>query len=176
MKKAVMCSAKSENQANLIVEKLRADFSLNDISLLLPDRGATRQLGLEKNTKAPEGATAGAGVGGVLGGTIGLLAGIGALAIPGVGPLIAAGPILATLSGLAAGAAAGGMAGSLVGLGIPEYEAKRYEGMLRSGDILISVHVESSEEIERAKAIFAAYGAEDIGTVREAKTPTSAAH
>ena len=176
MKKAVLCSAKSENQANLIVEKLRADFSLTDISVLLPDRGATRQLGHEKNTKAPEGAATGTAVGGLLGGTLGLLAGIGALAIPGVGPLIAAGPILAALSGAAAGAAAGGVTGTLVGLGIPEYEAKRYEGMLRSGDILISVHTESAEEIERAKNVFKAFGADDIGTVTEAKTPSTAAH
>ena len=121
--------------------------------------------------KAPEGAVAGAGTGGVIGGTLGWIAGIGALAIPGVGPFIAAGPIMAALGGAAIGAAAGGIAGALIGMGIPELEAKRYEGKVKAGNLLISVHTESSEEIASAKKIFSQAGAQDICATGEASVP-----
>lgn len=132
MKKAVMCIVQNQNQLEPVVGQLQgAGFSNNDISVLFPNKSGTKDFAHEHNTKAPEGAVAGAGAGGVLGGTLGLLAGIGALAIPGLGPFIAAGPIFAALSGAAAGAAVGGIAGALVGMGIPEIEAKRYEGKIK---------------------------------------------
>jgi uncharacterized protein YcfJ len=169
MAKSVIGIAKSEAQAARIVEDLRAArFSGNDISVLFPDKEGTRDFAHEKQTKAPEGASTGAGVGGVLGGVVGWLAGIGSLAIPGLGPFIAAGPIMAALSGAAVGAAAGGLTGALVGLGIPEYEAKRYEGKVRGGNILVAVHAEESEQIRRAKEIFERNGAEDISATGEA--------
>ena len=147
MKKSVMCIVQNQTQANSIVGNLQsAGFSNSDISVLFPDRQGSKDFAHEHNTKAPEGAVAGVGAGGVLGGTIGLLAGIGALAIPGLGPFIAAGPLLAALSGAAAGATVGGIAGALIGLGIPEIEAKRYEGKIKSGNILISVHTAKSDE------------------------------
>lgn len=171
-KKSVFCIATSRDQADRIVEALKnANFSNNDISVLFPDKDSTRDFAHEKNTKAPEGAVAGAGTGGLIGGTLGWIAGIGALAIPGVGPFIAAGPILAALSGAAVGAAVGGIAGGLIGLGIPEFEAKRYEGKVKAGNILISVHTEDSEEIAQAKDIFTRLAAQDICTTGEASTP-----
>ena len=171
-KKSVFCIATSRNQADQIVDQLKAaNFSNNDISVLFPDKGTTRDFAHEKSTKAPEGAVTGAGAGGVVGGALGWIAGIGALAIPGVGPFIAAGPIMAALSGAAIGAAAGGIAGGLIGLGIPELEAKRYEGKVRAGNLLISVHTENSAEIIRAKDIFTKAGAQDICTTGEASTP-----
>ena len=139
--------------------------------MLFPDKGSTRDFAHEKNTKAPEGAAAGAGTGGVIGGALGWIVGIGALAIPGVGPFIAAGPIMAALSGAAIGAAAGGIAGGLIGLGIPELEAKRYEGKVKAGNLLLSVHTENSEEITRAKDIFKQAGAQDICVTGDASTP-----
>jgi hypothetical protein len=174
-KKSVFCIATSLGQADQMVDQLKsAGFSNNDISALFPDKGTTRDFAHEKNTKAPEGALAGAGTGGVIGGALGWIAGIGALAIPGVGPFIAAGPIVAALSGAAVGATLGGIAGGLVGLGIPEIEAKRYEGKVKKGNILISVHTESSAEIDRAKTIFTKAGAQDICTTGEASTSQSA--
>jgi hypothetical protein len=171
-KTSVFCIATSRSQAEQIVERLRfARFSNNDISVLFPDKGTTRDFAHEKNTKAPEGAITGAGTGGVVGGALGWVAGIGALAIPGVGPFIAAGPIIAALSGAAIGATVGGIAGGLIGLGIPELEAKRYEGKIKEGNILISVHTENSEEVSRAKDIFTKAGAQDICTTGEASTP-----
>ena len=125
-------------------------------------------MGAEKATKAPEGAAAGAGSGAVLGGTLGLLAGIGALAIPGVGPLIAAGPIMATLAGIGVGGAVGGFTGALIGIGIPEYEAKRYEGLIKEGRILLSVHCDNSDWVKRAKGILERTNAEDISSAGEA--------
>ena len=170
MAQAVFCLAKTEAQAITIVDQLKAaGFSPNDISVLLPDKTGTKDFAHEQHTKAPEGATAGAGTGGVLGGALGWLVGIGALAIPGLGPFIAAGPIMAALSGAAAGAALGGIAGALVGLGIPEYEAKRYEGKIKEGNLLISVHTENSTERDRAKRIFEQAGAEDIADTAEAR-------
>ena len=167
-KKSVFGITRDEAQACQIVDELRAaGFSNNDISVLLPDRRGTRDFAHEKGTKAPEGAATGAGAGGILGGTLGWLLGVGALAIPGLGPFIAAGPIMAALSGAAVGAAAGGLVGALIGMGIPEYEAKRYEGKLREGKVLISVHADSSEEIKRAKEIFERNGAEDIASAGE---------
>jgi hypothetical protein len=171
-KKSVFCIATSRFQADQIVDQLKAaNFSNNDISALFADKTTSHDFAHEKNTKAPEGAVTGAGTGGLLGGALGWIAGIGALAIPGVGPFIAAGPILAALSGAAIGATVGGIAGGLIGMGIPEIEAKRYEGKLQEGNILISVHTENSEEITRAEDIFTHAGAEDICTTGEASTP-----
>ena len=170
MAKAVFGLARTEAQAITIVNELKAaGFSQNDISVLFPDRSGTQDFAHEQHTKAPEGAAAGAGTGGLLGGALGWLVGIGALAIPGLGPFIAAGPIMAALSGAAAGAALGGMTGALIGLGMPEYEAKRYEGRIKEGNILISVHAEDSTELARAKAIFERAGAEDIADAAEAR-------
>jgi hypothetical protein len=170
MEKAVFCIAQTESQAANIVDQLKAaGFSNNDISVLFPDKQGTKDFAHEQNTKAPEGAAAGAGTGGVVGGVFGWLVGIGALAIPGLGPFIAAGPIMAALSGAAAGAALGGISGALIGMGIPEYEAKRYEGKVKSGNILISVHTEDSNERSRAKDIFERAGAEDISYTGEAR-------
>ena len=135
------------------------DFRNTDISVLLPENEGTKDFAHEKQTKAPEGAAAGAGTGAVLGGTLGWLTGIGALAIPGLGPFVAAGPIMAALAGVGVGGALGGLTGALVGLGIPEYEAKRYEGRIKSGGILLSVHCDDSEWVKRAKKILERTGA-----------------
>jgi hypothetical protein len=152
---------------------VRSGFSASDISALLPENLGNKQIGTEKATKAPEGATAGASTGAVLGGALGLLAGIGALAIPGVGPFIAAGPIMATLAGLGVGGAVGGFTGALIGLGIPEYEAKRYEGRIAKGGILLSVHCDTSDEIKRAKDVMKSTGAEDISSTSESVSNSS---
>lgn len=144
-------------------------FSTDDISVLVPEDSAVRTIVHEKSTKAPEGVTAGVSAGGVLGGTLGLLAGIGALAIPGLGPLIAAGPLMAALSGAAVGATVGGIGGALVGMGIPEIEAKQCEGKVRSGSILLSVHTEDAKELHRAKDVLSGNGAEDIASTSEVK-------
>ncbi len=146
---------------------IRSGFLAADISALLPENLGSRQIGTEKATKAPEGAATGAGSGAVLGGALGLLAGIGALAIPGVGPLIAAGPIMAALAGVGVGGAVGGFTGALIGLGIPEYEAKRYQGRVEKGGVLLSVHCDTSEEIKRAKELMKNTGAEDISSTGE---------
>jgi hypothetical protein len=168
--KAVFCIAQSEGQAIRIVEEARnAGFSGDDISVLLPDRGGSRDFAHEQNTKAPEGATAGAVTGGVLGAAAGYLVGIGALAIPGLGPFIAAGPIMAALGGAAAGAATGGLTGLLIGYGMPEYEAKRYEGKVKAGNILISIHAEDGKQVTLAKDIFKMNGAEDISYTGESR-------
>ncbi len=170
--KSVLCIATSLSQAELIVDSLKnAGFSNNDISVLLPDKEGTRDFAHDKGTKAPEGAVAGAGSGLVVGGVLGWLAGIGALAIPGLGPFIAAGPIMAALSGAAIVGTVGGIAGALIGLGVPEYEAKRYEGKVKEGNILISVHTDDSDEVRTAKDIFERNGASDIATAGEASEP-----
>ena len=151
-------------------------FSSDDISVLFPDKSSTKEFAHEKDTKAPEGTTVGATTGGVVGGALGVLAGIGALAIPGVGPFIAAGPIMAGLAGLGVGGAVGGLVGALVGMGIPEYEAKRYEGHVKGGGTLLSVHCDTSEQISRAKELLKGTGAEDIAATGESagtKTGTS---
>ncbi len=169
MATAVFCLATNPIQASDIVERLKlAGFASADISVLMPDRSGTRDFAIENETKAPEGAAAGVSTGAVIGGALGWLTGIGALAIPGLGPLIAAGPIMAALSGAAVGGAVGGVTGALIGLGIPEFEAKRYEGKLKSGHALVSVHSENADETERAKEIFRAAGAEDISSAHEA--------
>jgi len=168
MARAIFCIATSEAQAESIVNQLKeAGFSYNDISVLFPDKAGSRHFAHEQHTKAPEGIATGAGTGGLLGGALGWLAGIGALAIPGLGPFIAAGPIMAALSGAAVGAALGGVTGALVGMGIPEYEAKRYEGRIQSGNILISVHAEDQAETRKARDIFERAGAEDIASAGE---------
>lgn len=172
MKKAVVGIVQTLPQAEALVTELRAQgFDSKDISVLLPNKSGTNDFAHEHNTKAPEGAAAGASAGGVVGGTLGLLAGIGALAIPGLGPFIAAGPIMATLSGLAAGATLGGLTGALVGLGIPEYEAKVYEGKIRGGNMLVAVHTEDAEMRKRADQTLRAAGAQDVSTVAEATPP-----
>jgi len=145
-----------------------ANFRHEDISVLLPGNVGTKDFAHEKDTKAPEGATTGATTGAVVGGVLGWLAGIGALAIPGLGPLIAAGPIMAALTGAAIGGTVGGVTGALIGMGIPEYEAKRYEDKVKGGNALISVHSENSAETDRAKKIFEAAGGQDISTSSEA--------
>jgi Protein of unknown function (DUF3341) len=152
------------------VEALKTSgFSNNDVSALFPENQGTKDFAHEKNTKAPEGATTGAGTGALLGGGLGWLAGIGALAIPGLGPFIAAGPIMAALAGAGVGGAVGGLTGALVGMGIPEYEAKRYEGRVKDGGILLSVHSDSSEETKKAKDILERTGAKDISSTGEAQ-------
>jgi len=156
--------AHAEQAVDLLVT---AGFPSRNISVLLPDQRGTRDFAHEKDTKAPEGATAGVTAGGAIGGTLGVLAGIGAIAIPGLGPFIAAGPIMAGLAGLGVGGAVGGLIGALVGMGIPEYEAKRYEGRIKSGGVLLSAHCDTSEEVDRAKEILKRTGAEDIASSSE---------
>jgi len=170
--KTVVGIVDSEAQADQIVNALTsAGIGASDVSALLPDKRGTKDFAHEHNTKAPEGAVVGVAGGGVLGGALGLLAGIGALAIPGLGPFIAAGPLLAAMSGAAAGAAVGGVAGALIGMGIPEIEAKKYEGKLRGGNILLAVHVETSDERKRAEEILKRAGAHDVSSTSEASVP-----
>ena len=174
-KTAVFGIYQNRNQAERSVDDLlRAGFVNDDISVLLPDNRGSKDFAHEKNTKAPEGATAGVATGGAIGGTLGLLAGIGALAIPGVGPLIAAGPIMAALAGLGVGGAVGGLIGALVGMGIPEYEAKRYEERIKAGGVLLSVHCDTSEDITRAKDVLKHTGAQDISSSGEASADVPA--
>src|SRR5277367_5747 len=157
-----------ENAADTLVN---AGFPTSDISVLLPESlGVPKEMGPEKATKAPEGAAAGVTTGGIIGGALGVLAGVGLLAIPGLGPFIAAGPIMAGLAGLGVGGAVGGFTGALIGMGIPEFEAKRYEGRLKKGGILLSVHCDTSDEIKRAKQIIEATGGEDVSSTGEAST------
>ena len=168
--KAVYGIANSHAQVEQVLRELQsAGFASNDVSVLFPDKEGTRDFAHERHTKAPEGAATGAGTGGVLGGGFGWLAGIGLLAIPGLGPFVAAGPIMAALSGAAIGAAVGGISGALIGMGIPELEAKQYEGKIRAGNILLSVHTESGEERDRAKKILEAAGVTDIASTTESK-------
>jgi hypothetical protein len=159
--------------AESAVDQLIASgFTNQDVSVLMSDQRGSKDFAAEKNTKAPEGTATGVGVGGALGGTIGLLAGIGALAIPGVGPLIAAGPIMGALAGLGVGGAVGGLVGALVGMGIPEYEAKRYEGRVKDGGVLVSVHCDSSEEVSRAKDLLKSAGGDDVASSGEKSVST----
>ena len=176
-KTAVFGIYKSGTQAEGAVDRIAtAGFSHNDISVLLPDTQSSKEFAHEKNTKAPEGTTTGVTTGGVLGGTLGLLAGIGALAIPGVGPFIAAGPIMGSLAGLGVGGAVGGLIGALVGMGIPEYEAKRYEGRVKDGGVLLSVHCDTSDEIAWAKDLLKQTGAEDISSTGEKAVSSHGVH
>lgn len=160
----------SRETAEAAVDRLlAAGFRNEDISVLLQDNVGTKDFAHEKHTKAPEGATTGVVAGGVIGGTIGALIGIGALAIPGLGPLIAAGPIIGALTGVGSGGVVGGIIGALVGMGIPEYEAKRYEGRIKEGGILLSVHCDDSDWVSKAKQIVHDTGAEDIASADEAR-------
>lgn len=160
---------KTEDQANTAVDALiNQGFRTEDISVLFPENVGSKDFKTEKATKAPEGAATGATTGAVVGGALGLLAGIGALAIPGLGPFIAAGPIVGALSGLGAGGAVGGVTGALIGLGIPEYEAKRYEGRVTKGGILVSVHCDNSDWAKKAKTLLEQTGAEDVSSTGEA--------
>ncbi len=174
---AVFGIHQTRNQAEKSVDLLLASgFTNDDVSVLLPDNNrGSKDFAHEKNTKAPEGTTAGVTTGGAIGGTLGLLAGIGMLAIPGVGPLIAAGPIMAALAGLGVGGAVGGVIGALVGMGIPEYEAKRYEGRIKEGGVLLSVHCDTAGEIQRAKELLLQMGAQDISSSGEATADSPAA-
>jgi hypothetical protein len=150
-----------------------AGFANSDVAILIPQADGEREIGTEMSSKAPEGAAAGAGTGAVMGGVLGWLAGVGTFALPGIGPLIAAGPIVGALAGAGVGGTVGGVAGALLGLGIPEYEAKRYEGGLKQGKTLLSVHCEASEEIDRAKAILESTGAEDISSTSESSVKSA---
>lgn len=171
---AVFGIYKTLSQAEDAVNRLvAAGFTNDDISVLLPDNQSTRNFAHKKDTKAPEGTTTGVTTGGAIGGAIGLLAGIGALAIPGVGPLIAAGPIMGALAGVGVGGAVGGLIGALIGMGIPEYEAKRYEGRVKEGGILLSAHCDTSDEIDRAKEILKRTSAEDIASSGEASADSA---
>jgi hypothetical protein len=155
--------------AEYAVDALRAEgFRNTDVSVLFPENKGTKDFAVEKNTKAPEGTAAGASTGVVVGGVLGWLAGIGALAIPGIGPLIAAGPIVAALAGVGVGGAVGGITGALVGMGIPEYEAKRYEGRVKDGGILLSVHCDDRDWTQKAKQILQRTGAQDVASTAEA--------
>jgi hypothetical protein len=168
--KSVFGIFKSKPEVEKAVDLLKqAEFRSMDISVLMPEMGDTKSFAHKKDTKAPEGATTGAATGAVVGSGLGWLVGIGALAIPGVGPFIAAGPIVAALAGAGIGGTVGGITGALIGLGIPEYEAKRYEGFVKDGGILISVHTADPEWRERAKDILKAAGAEDISCANEVK-------
>jgi hypothetical protein len=170
---AVFGIYKSVEHAERAVDTLiAAGFTNSAISVLTPDTGSTREFAHHKDTKAPEGTTAGVTTGGVIGGTLGVLAGVGALAIPGVGPFIAAGPIMAGLAGLGIGGAVGGLVGALVGLGIPEYEAKRYEGHVKDGGTLLSVHCDTSDQVSRAKDMLKSTGATDISSTGESAAAT----
>jgi hypothetical protein len=169
MKQSVIGIVHTQVEAENLVSALRSSaFIENDISVLFPDKEGTKDFAHNNSTKAPEGAVAGATTGGAIGGALGLLAGIGVLAVPGVGPLIAAGPIMAALSGAAVGATAGGLTGALIGMGIPEYEAKMYEGKVRDGNILLAVHCHTNDDVKRAEDLFKANKASDIHRVGEA--------
>jgi hypothetical protein len=157
--------SEAERGVDALVQQ--GSFSNSDVSVLMPDRQSSKDFAHEKHTKAPEGTTTGAVTGGTIGGTLGLLAGIGALAIPGLGPFIAAGPIMAALAGVGVGGTVGGLVGALVGMGIPEYEAKRYEGRVKDGGVLLSVHCATSEDITRANDILKETGADDISSSGE---------
>lgn len=173
--KAVFGIFNDRAQADVATSRLQsAGFKNSEISVLFPDKEGTKQFAHEKNTKAPEGAATGAGTGAVVGGTLGWLVGIGALAIPGVGPFIAAGPIMAALAGAGVGGTMGGITGALVGMGIPEFEAKRYEGMVKDGGILMSIHSEDSSWTKKGKAVLEESGARDISATGESRgEPTS---
>lgn len=162
MSKSVFCTASAAQTETIMRQLKNSGFSGNDISVLMADKSGTRDFAHEHNTKAPEGTATGAGTGVVVGGALGWLAGIGALAIPGLGPFIAAGPIMAALSGAAVGGTLGGVTGALIGMGIPEFEAKRFEGRIKSGSSLISIHCDDSDEVSRAKQICENAGGEDI--------------
>ncbi len=172
MNKAVIGIVQSGDQAQNIVSELHDQgFPLANVSVLLPNREGSHDFAYEQHTKAPEGTVVGVSAGGVVGSVLGLLAGIGAFVIPGVGVFVAAGPLMGALSGAAAGAAAGGVTGALVGMGIPELEAKTYEGKVKDGNVLLAVHTETSEQQKEAQAVLRRMGAEDVTSTREASVP-----
>jgi hypothetical protein len=174
-KTAVFAIFRDRSHADAGVQKLlQAGFRDEDISVLLADNVGNKDFAHEKHTKAPEGATTGASAGAVIGGTLGLLAGIGALSIPGLGPFIAAGPIMGALAGVGSGGVAGGLVGAVIGMGIPEFEAKRYEGLIKQGRTLLSVHCDNSEWVSRAKETLKAAGAQDISATGEASADFAA--
>lgn len=171
--KAVFGILSTQSEAEGLISELQSTgFSVTDISVLFPNKGQTRDFAHTQGTKAPEGAVVGGSTGGLAGGVVGLLAGIGAITIPGLGPLIAAGPLMAVLSGAAVGAAVGSITGGLIGLGIPEIQAKAYEGKVQGGNILIAVHAEDGRQVDIAKRIFKSRGAEDIAVTNEAHVPS----
>lgn len=175
MKKAIVCTVDSRARAEEAIQRLTAaGFGTNDISVLMADAAGTKDFAHEHHTKAPEGAIGGVAAGGAVGGGLGLLLGLGALAIPGLGAFIAAGPIMAALGGAAAGAAVGGVTGALIGLGIPEIEAKVYEGKLHAGGLLMSVHTDNAEERKRAGDLLKGLGADHISTTSEVAVPRDA--
>jgi len=172
MNKSILAILDSERQAETVVSELQqVGIPQSSLSVLFPDQDGTRDFAHEHHTKAPEGAIAGVGAGGAIGGALGVLLGIGALSIPGAGAFLAAGPILAALSGAAAVATLGGIAGALVGMGIPEIEAKRYEGKINGGNILIAVHVEDRDRRDIALSILQRGGAHDVVSANEAPVP-----
>jgi len=168
--KAVFGIYKTRADAERAVDTLKTDgFFTSDISVLMPEGNSSHEFAHSKGTKAPEGAATGASAGAVIGGTLGLLAGIGVLAIPGIGPFIAAGPIMAAMAGVGVGGAVGGVTGALIGLGMPEYEAKRYEGFVKNGGILLSVHTDSADQLTKAKTCLESTGAHDISSTSESR-------
>jgi len=172
MKKSVFGILRTREEAERVVDRLKQEgFTSGDVSVLFPDTSGTRDFAHEHATKAPEGAATGGATGFVIGGVLGWLAGFGSLAIPGLGPFIAAGPIMAALSGAGVGAAVGGITGALIGMGIPEYEARRYEAKVKEGNILVSVHADDSDQVDRAKRILTDAQAEDVATSGEAAVP-----
>lgn len=167
---AVFGIYKTRNSIENAVDQLKySGFRNSDISVLMPDKSETKDFAHEKHTKAPEGAAAGASTGAVLGGTLGWLVGAGALAIPGIGPFVAAGPIMASIAGAGVGGAVGGVSGALVGMGIPEFEAKRYEGTVKDGGILLSVHCDNNDWTNKAKDLLETSGAKDVSSTTESK-------
>jgi len=176
MSTTVFCTATARQTENIVRNLQSAGFSGDDISVLLADKQGTRDLAVEHNTKTPEGAATGAGGGAVLGGALGWIAGIGALAIPGIGPFIAAGPILAALSGAAIGGTVGGLSGALVGMGMSEFEAKQYESKVKDGSALISIHTDNSHDVKRATDICEHAGASDVTASGEVAVASSDRH
>ena len=176
MSTTVFCTATSSQTETIVRNLQSAGFSGDDISVLLEDKQGTRDLAMEHNTKAPEGAATGAGGGAVLGGALGWIAGIGALAIPGIGPFIAAGPIMAALSGAAIGGTVGGLTGALVGMGMSEHEVKQYESKVKAGNALISVHTDNSHDVQRATDICERGGASDVTTSGEVAVASNDRH
>jgi uncharacterized membrane protein len=169
MAKSIVGIARTNLQVERTIDELQEDalIPVSEISVVMPEAGERPAVATEQATKAPEGASAGALTGGVIGGTIGLLAGLGTLAIPGLGPLIAAGPIVAALGGTAAGATAGGVVGALVGLGIPETEAKVYEERIKEGGYLVAVQVANNEVADIAREVMKRNNLEDVSLVSE---------
>jgi len=171
-KKSVLGIVRTEIEAENLIGDLRTlGFAASDVSVLFPDKGQTRDFAHVQGTKAPEGALIGTGAGGAVGGVIGLLAGLGAIALPGLGLLIAAGPVMAALGAAAVGAAVGSLTGALVGLGVPEIQAKLYEGKIQGGNVLVAVHTEDAEHVEKAKRVFEKHHSENVAVAPETAVP-----